>query len=404
MCLRARFSVAMALSFLILSSMCLAQGSLSFRTSLEITGKCERNPFLVSDEAKEDKDYVEESYVVQYSPMLSVGYAMDFADFGLSYAPYYKTYYASGRKRHSSMAGTGDLSAQLYFTDRLSLTLHDGLTDSVVGAETWSDDPDVDRHYTENSTEERIRYTPGTRLVLTVGHRSDGIWHRREKDKFGDREENFALGSVGYTLGRATEVGVTGDWGLVDSKTPDRYDDRYEYSVRGYIEQRLEGIETDVRVEGGVETTEYKHKAELEDVRAKRSSFSGSLSVRRVLGEDTRAELTASSSYESSDVWAGEFYENTSIRASLRHLFFDRVETILSGTAGRRKYTNDTEEGARRDYTYRASAVAGYRFFRWLSLRAGYTFAKVDSTIQTYEYENQHLIEASLNLWYSYPG
>jgi len=292
------------------------------------------------------------------------------------------------------------LSAQLYFTDKLSLILSDGLTDSVVGAEAWSDDPDLDRHYTENSIEERIRYTPGARLVLTVGHRSEGIWHRREKDKFGDREENFALGSVGYTLGRATEVGVTFDWGLIDCKTLDRYDDRYEYSVRGYVEQRLNGIDTDVRIEGGVETTEYKHKDELEDVRARSSSFSGSLSVRRDLGEDTRAEVVASSSYESSDVWAGEFYKNTSIRASVRHVFFDRVEARFEGTAGRRRYE---EESARRDYTYQVSATVGYKLFTWLSLRTGYTFAKVDSTMQTYEYENQQpVVEASLNLGYSY--
>lgn len=400
MCLRARFSVAMVLSFFIFSSLCLAQGSISFKTNLEITGKYERNPFLVSDEAKEDEDYVKEAYVVQYSPMISVGYTADFGDFDLSYTPYYKTYYTSGRERHSSTAGTGDLSAQLYFTDKLSLILHDGLADSVVGADTWSDDPNLDRRYTENSTEERIRYTPGARLVLTFGHRSEGIWHRRVGDKSGDREENVALGSVGYTLGRTTEVGVTGDWGLIDCKTPDRYDDRYEYSVRGYVEQRLDGIDTDVRAEGGVETTEYKRKGELEDARARRSSFSGSLSVRRVLGEDTHAEVVASSAYESSDVWAGEFYKSTSIRASVRHVFLDRVEAMFEGTAGRRRYT---EEGARRDYTYRVSAMAGYKLFKWLSLRAGYTFTKVDSTMQTYEYENQQpVVEASLNLGYSY--
>jgi len=400
MCLRARLSIAIALLFFALSSVCAAQGSISFKTSLEISGRYERNPWLVSDIEKEGEDYVKEAYVVQYSPGIGVDYAADFGDFGLAYKPYYETYYGSGRKRRSSMAHEGHLAAQLYFTDKLSLILHDGLTDSVVGTATWSDDPNLDRRYTENSTQESIRYTPGSRLILTVGHRSEGIWNRRVGDKSGDKEQNFALGSVGYTFGRATEVGVTGDWGLIDCETPDRYDDRHEYSVRGYVEQRLGAIDTDVRAEGGVVTTEYKRESELEDVRAIRSSFSGSLSVRRVLGEDTSAEVVASSAYESSDVWAGEFYKSTNIRASVRHVFLGRVEAMFEGGVERRRYS---EESARRDYAYRVSATAGYKLFKWLSLRVGYTFAKVDSTMETYEYENQQpVVEASLNLGYSF--
>lgn len=396
---KARFYVAAAASFFILSSVCLAQRSVSLKTSLEITGMYERNPSLFSDSEKESKDYVKDAYEVRYSPAVGVDYEADIGDFHLRYDPYYTTYYPSGRRHYSLKTQAGQLSARLYFTDKLSLILSDQLSDSAVGAWRPSDQPGLDRRYTENKTEERVQYAaPGTRLVLTLGHRSAVVSNRRAEDKLLDREENFALGSAGYRIREWTEVGLTGDWGLIDYETPDRYDDRYQYSMRGYVQQRLAVIDADARVEAGLVTTEYKDKGELEGIPARRTGFDGSLSVTRDLGEDTRAQVTASSAYMPSDVWAGEFYRSTGIKASVRHLFLDRVEAMFEGRAESRKYV---EESARKDYAYGVSATGGYKIFTWLSLRVGYSFAKVDSKLETYEYDN-HVVHASLYFEHSF--
>ena len=389
---KARLCVAAVVSFFVLGSVCLAQRSVTFRTSLEITGMYEVNPLLFSDSEKESKDYVKDAYEVRYSPGIGVDYAADIGEFHLTYDPYLTTYYPSGHERYSIKTQTGQLSGQLYFTDKLSLILSDQLSDSVVGAARQSDQPGLGARYTENGTQERVRYAPGTRLVLTLGHGSDGIWYRRAEDKSQDREENFALGSAGYKLREWTEVGVTGDWGLIDYKTPDRYDDRYQYSARGYIQQRLEAIDADARAEAGFMTTEYKDKGQLRGIATRSTGFDGSLSVARNLGEDTRAEVAASSGYVPSDVLAGDFYQSRAVRASVRHVFLDRFEAMFEGRAESRRYV---EESARRDYAYGVSATGGYKIFKWLSLRAGYSFAKVDSKLETYEYDN-HEVHISL--------
>jgi hypothetical protein len=99
-----------------------------------------------------------------------------------------------------------------------------------------------------------------------------------------------------------------------------------------------------------------------------------------------------------SDVWAGQFYENRGVRASVRHLFLDRVEAMFDGRAEARRYV---EESARKDYVYGVSATGGYKLFKWLSLRVGYSFAKVDSKLETYEYDN-HVVHASLYFEHSF--
>ncbi len=399
MCFKSKLLVAVALLSSALSSVLLGQGSISFKTSLEVSGMYERNPWLLSDEEKKDQDYVDnESYVVQYSPRIGIDYRAGLGDFHLRYEPYYKTYHTSGRKNYSIKPHVGSFSGEIYFTDRLSLALRDSFSDSAVGTESWSDDSGLDARYFANSASEIVQYTPGAKLVLTIGHRSSGSWYRREENRRRDREENFALASVGYKLGWATEVGVTGDWGLIDCETLDVNDDRYKYSARGYVNRTLDAIDTDVRAEAGVVTTEYKD--DREGASSKKSSFAGSLSVKRDLRENTRASVTATSDYKPSDDLGGGFYLSTSIDTSVHHVFFDRIEAILGGRAQRRRYEYE-KDSERRDYVYRVSATAGYKLTKWLSLRAGYTFAKVDSTIQTYEYDNQ-VVHASVYFEYSF--
>jgi len=392
------FAGAASLS-LVLFTASFAQKPLSFKTSLEITGMYERNPWLFSQSEKESKDYVQDSYVVEYSPSLNLIYRSDFGSFSLNYRPNYKVYYPSGRRHYSLKSHQGELAGTLYFTDKLSLALSDRVADSVVGTESRSDVPSLQRRYTENSTNETLRYTPGSRLVLTLGHRSNNTAYRTEADKRSNREDNSATASVGYRLGVRTEIGVTGDWGLVDYKTEEQTD-RYDYSARVYVQTTLAGIETTIRGEGGFETTKFKSGSNSGSLRNGRTGFNGLLSIARDLGENTHAAITGSAGYLPSDQATGSFYKNTSVEASVRQLFLGRIEAMFNGEVRRRRYEEEEED--RTDYAYRASAQLGYRLFKWLSIRGGYTFSKVDSTIETYEYD-EHVVEASVYVEYSSP-
>ncbi|MBN1592713.1 MAG: outer membrane beta-barrel protein [Candidatus Coatesbacteria bacterium] len=386
---------AFSLASFLLGLPILAKGAFTLRTSLEVTGEYERNPLLLSDEEKEEADYtVNEGYVARYSPEIELDYTAGIGDFRLLYTPSYRTYYVSGRKHTSYRTHVGAFGGELYITDNLSLFLEDSLSDSDVGTQSWSDNPYLDSRRFENSASEKLEFRPGRRLVFMLGHRTSVKWHRKEEEEYRNREENFALGSVGANLGHSTQVGIIGDWGLIDYETSDSSDDRFEYSARGYVNRDLRGLDTVVRAEAGFVTTELKHRNDLEDDSrdCKRSSFTGSLSISRDLGRNTRALLAADSGYWSSEEYAGEYYLTTTVRTSIRHIFLDRVETFLDGRVQRRRYERGND---RRDYVYRLSATAGYRFLKWLSLRAGYTFAKVDSTIQTYEYDNE-LVHASV--------
>jgi len=372
-----------------------AQRSVSFKTSLEISGMYERNPWLSSERTSED--YVKDSYAVQYSPSLSVGYTSDIGSFSLRYEPYYKVYYPSGRKHYSLKSHLGELAGTLHFTDKLSLAVSDRVADSVVGTNSRSDVPNLDRRFMENSTNEAVRYAPGSRLVFTLGHRSGNMISRREVDRGSNREDNSATASAGYRLGMRTEIGVTGDWGLVDYETENQTD-RYDYSGRVYVETKLVGIDTTIRGEGGFERTTFKSEGDSDEAKKGSSGFSGLLRLARDLGEDTRAEIVGSASYLPSDQATGTFYKSTSIDASVRQVFLDRIEAMFDGGVQRRKYEGESD---RRDYAYRASAKLGYKLFKWLSIRGGYTFAKVDSTIETYEYD-EHVVEASVYVEYSF--
>ncbi len=375
-----------------------AQRSLSFKTSLEISGMYEHNPWFSSESGRISEDYVKDSYAVQYSPSLSLIYTSDIGSFSLNYKPNYKVYYPSGRKNYSLKSHDGELAGTLHFTDKLSLALSDRVVDSLVGAQSRSDVPSLDRRFTKNSTNETVRYTPGTRLVFTLGHRSDNIRYRTEADKRSNREDNSVTTSIGYRLGMRTELGVTGDWGLVDNKTENQTD-RYDYSGRVYVETKLVGIDTTIRGEGGFETTRFKNQGDSDEAKKSSSSFSGLLRIARDLGEDTRAQIVGSASYLPSDQVNGTFYKNIGVDASVRHLFLDRIEAMFDGGIQHRKY--EEEENPRRDYAYRASAKLGYRLFKWLAIRGGYTFSKVDSTIETYEYD-EHVVEASVYVEYSF--
>ena len=389
------FTLAASLP-LILFTAASAQRSLSFKTSLEISGMYEHNPWLLSESEKMSEDYVEDSYAMQYSPSLSVSYTSDIGSFSLSYRPDYKVHYPSGRKHRSLKSHVGELAGTLHFTDKLSLAISDQVSDSVVGTESRSDVPSLKRRYTANSTNETVRYTPGSRLVLTLGHSSNNTAYRKEVDGRSNREDNSAAASVGYRLGMGTEVGLTGDWGLVDYET-EAQSDRYTYSGRVYAETKLAGIETLIRGEGGFEATTFKSQGDSDRSEGGKATFSGRLSISRDLGENTRAAITGAANYQPSDQVTGTFYRNISLDASVRQLFSDRIEVMFDRGMQRRRYE---EEGSRRDYAYRASAKLGYRLFKWLAIRGGYTFAEVDSTIETYEYD-EHVVEASVYVEYS---
>jgi len=373
-------------------------GLLSLKTSLEVKGEYEWNPFLLSDLEKKERDVVEESYVTRVWPVLGLKYSSDYAEVSASYGPRLAFYTPRGGRKYTTKAHQASISARLNFTDRLALSISDSFMDSVVGAGRLSDQPDLDDRYTQNTCSEVVRYAPGARIVISLGHESSGVWHRRKRYKEANRDENFAVASLGYILGGRTEAGLAGRWGLISSKTPSTADDRYEYSATVYAQRRFEGLRTRIRAEAGLVATDYKRTDELPRPKGTRG-FKGGITIDRRVSENVNASLNAFAGYSPSDVLGGEYYRTIGAALSVRQTFLDRFEAILSGRFARNRYIVSPK---RRDWAYNLTFVGGYRLLRWLSFRAGYTFAKIDSTIEQDEYDN-HGVFASIYAEYGWP-
>ena len=386
-------------SILFLCSDSFAQRKLGLKAGLEVGGKYEWNPSLLSDKEQESSELARESYVTHLIAVLSGRYSVDYGEFRLNYKPSFDFYRAQGISRRAANSHVGQFWGRLNFTDSLSLTVDDRFTDSVVGSLRMSDDSNLGRRYTGNICTARIQYSPGTRVVLSISHRTSGLWNRGEDDKQLDRDSNFALASAGYRLGSRTEVGVLGDWGLISGKAPGALDDRYEYSGSIYLSRYFAGMDVKVRANGGFVSTRYRSRG-AEKAPERRTGFSGSFSASKRLSEGSYAHIILRTGYEPSDVWAGEFRRSSSVRGSFQHTFLKRIETILNGEYQHRKYvpTND-----RKDHVYRTSTILGYKLFRWLSIRANYTFACVDSTFEEYEYDS-HAVGVSFYAEYGSQG
>lgn len=380
-----------------LVSACLAQRELSFKLSLGVEGRREWNPWLLNDEEKRLDDASDVANALVLEPGLSARYSIDYARLGVSYSPKVTMYHGAGVERRTFKAHKGELSGDLYFTDRISLSIKDMVEDSVVGGERVSDEHNLDDRYFSNTVSESLECEVGTRLVFAVGHRSYGVWHERDNADIYDRDENSATARIGYKLGFRTEVGVSGQWGLISCKMPGRFDDRYEYSTTAYAKREVDQFNATVTLEGGVVTTEVKDDGDLGSGMKRRRDFTGALSIYKKTSLNSSASLEGSIGHRSSDAFAGEFSRTYALNASAEYLFFGRLETMMSGNVAFRKYVQTSE---RREWDYWVRTGIGYRLFEMVSLRASYTFAKVDSTHDIYEYDN-HVLAVSVYLAYS---
>ncbi|BBO67317.1 hypothetical protein DSCA_12470 [Desulfosarcina alkanivorans] len=364
------------------------------------------NVRLVSDDFAD----TESDTITTITPGITIDLSGRTAGLALSYDASHVDYYDDSYDAYWSHAATADGWWQSGRNTRLSLTHAFLYTEDPID----NDDLTIRRSrnpYTRNSTSARIDHQFGADNTLYA----EGLYSSLENDDPTIEDSQYYGGGAGATYWFNVR------WGL--DAGADYYQGRYDDGVDDYSEivGRLRGNHRfNPRLTGYLAYEQTLHRAD-EDSEVDYDVYDGAVGIDYAIGPTM--DLSAGLHYVYLDVDDGDSesvtpvnisltkrfqrgsisftgeggYNYTSVTAenlgvyeyyeaglSADYAFTQRLTGDVEGVYGNRDYLSTTP--SRSEDVLRAGCGLSFQLLRWLSMRAGYTYRMVDSSIDVDDY------------------
>jgi hypothetical protein len=393
----------------LLLSLCTAT---SLHAAIEITPRISAgaeytdNVRLVSDDFAEP----ESDTITSISPGITIDFSGRSAGLSLSYDPSYVNYYDDSYDDYWSHAAAADGWWQAGRNTRFSLTHAFLYTEDPID----NDDLTIRRSrnpYTRNTTSARIDHQFGSENTVYA----DGLYSFLENDDPTIEDSQYYGGGAGVTYWFNVR------WGL--DAGADYYEGRYDEGLDDYseISGRLRGNHRfNPHLTGFLAYEHTLHRSD-EDAEIDYNVYDGAVGVDYAIGptmdlsvglhyvyldvdegdsesvtpvnisltkrfQHGSISLTGDGGYNYTSVTAENLgvYEYYEAGLTADYAFTPRLTGDVEGVYGNRDYLDTLPE--RSEDILRAGVGLSFQLLRWLSMRAGYTYRVVDSTIDIDDY------------------
>lgn len=402
--------IALAVSFFLWSGTCL-------QAAMDVTPRITAQTEYTDNVRLDPEDLVdtESDYITTITPGVTIAFSGRTAGLELSYDPSYVEYHDDSFDDYWSHFALADGWWQSGRNTRWSLTHAFLQTEDPIDNE----DLTIRRSretYMRNTTTARVDHQFGVDNTLYA----DGLYSFLENDDPTIEDSRYYGGGAGATYWLNVRWGMEAGADYYEGRYDDGLDDYYEVSGRirgnhrfnphltGFLayEHTLhrpeEDIEPDYDVYDGAAGIDYAigptmdlslgiHYVYLDVDEGDSESFTPlSVSLTKRFRQGS-ISLTGEGGYAYTSVASENLgvYEYYDAGISADYAFTRRLSGDVEGVYGYRDYL-DTDPSREEDIV-RAGCGLSFQLMSWMSMRAGYTFRMVDSTIEEDEYKENRV-------------